>query len=398
MQLKLSFVAGLIASSALVMAAPVEQERGINIPIEKRATLNVAGSSEVDWTKVDSHMDRLRAKYAKNLAAFENNTGRVHPSKRDIPAESLSKRATGTVGLTDQQNGELWTGTMAYGTPAQSFSIDFDTGSADTLVNQGAFDPSSSTTSATNGDTFTTSYGDGTTASGTIYTDTVHIGGLSATSTAIGVATSQFIDSSEGSSGISGMAFPALAAFGSKYLPYFFRLKKVGAVSSGVFQFDLRTSGSTLYLGGTDSTKYSGSYSYVSLDSSNGFWQVPASVNGISIESIVDTGTTIIVAPTTQAKALFKKLNLPTFTQSGSTYAYFPCTSPPKVTFTYGGFTKTLSGTTTSFGTTTSGQCVLSVAGSDIGINAWITGDSFLQNAVVAFDTDNSRVGFASKK
>lgn len=396
MQLKLSFVAGLIASSALAVAAPVEQERGINIPIEKRHTLTMADSDQIDWGKVNSHFDQLRAKYEKNFQAFKANTGRDHPSKRELP-EELAKRATGSVALTDQQNGQLWTGTMAYGTPAQSFSIDFDTGSADTLVNAGAFKPSASSTSATSGDQFSTAYGDGTTAQGTIYTDTVHIGGLSATKTAIGVSNNQFIDSSEGSSGISGMAFPSLAAFGSKYLPYFFRLKQAGAVSSGVFQFDLRTSGSSLYLGGTDATKYSGSLSYTSLDSSNGFWQVPASVNGLAIESIVDTGTTIIVAPTTQAKALFKKLNLPTFTQDGSTYAYYNCNSPPKVTFTYGSFSKTLSTATTSFGTTNTGQCVLSVAGGDLGINAWITGDSFLQNVVAAFDTDKNRVGFASK-
>lgn len=396
MQLKLSFVAGLIAASSLVSAAPVEQERGLNIDIEKRANLKVAGTDQIDWSKVDAHMNGLRAKYQKSLANFEKNTGKVHPSKCDLP-EHLAKRATGSVGLTDQQNGELWTGTMAYGTPAQSFSIDFDTGSSDTLVNPGAYTPSSSSTSRTSGDTFSTSYGDGTTASGTIYTDTVRIGGLSATNTAIGVSNQQFIDSSEGSSGISGMAFPQLAAFGSQYLPYFFRLKQAGAVSSGVFQFDLRTSGSSLFLGGTNSAKYSSTPQYVSVDSRNGFWQVPATVNGQSIQSIVDTGTTIIVAPTSQAQTLFNSLGLPTFTQGGSTYAYYNCASPPKVTFKYGSYTKALSAATTSIGTTISGQCVLSVAGSDIGINAWITGDSYLQNTVAIFDTDNNRVGFANK-
>lgn len=395
MHLKLSFVAGLIATSALAVAAPVEQERGINIDISKRATLTKAGTSEIDWTKVDAHMSSLRAKYAKNFANYEKNTGKVHPQKRELP-EHL-KRATGTVSLTDQQGGELWTGTMAYGTPAQSFPIDFDTGSSDTLVNPGAYVPAKSSTSKTNGDQFSTAYGDGTTAQGTIYTDTVHIAGLSAANTAIGVSNTQFIDSSEGSQGISGMALPQLAAFGSKYPPYFYSLKSAGAVSSGKFQFDLRTSGSTLFLGGTNSAKYSTTPVYQSLDSSQGFWQVPASVNGQSIESIVDTGTTIIVAPTSQAKQLFAKLGLPTFTQDGSTYAYYNCNSPPKITFKYGSYSKSLSAATTSFGTTNNGDCVLSIAGGDVGVNAWVTGDSWLQNTVAIFDTDNNRVGFANK-
>lgn len=397
MQLKLSFVAGLIAASALATAAPLEQqERGINIDISKRATLTVDGSSQIDWNKVDAHMASLRAKYAKSFANYEKNTGKVHSLKRDLP-EHLTKRATGSVALTDQEGGQLWTGTMAYGTPSQSFPIDFDTGSSDTLVNPGAYTPSQSSTSKTNGDQFSTAYGDGTTAQGTIYTDTVHIGGLNAANTAIGVSNQQFIDSSEGSQGISGMAFPQLAAFGSAYLPYFYSLKKAGVVSSGKFQFDLRTSGSSLFLGGTNSAKYSTTPVYVNIDSNQGFWQVPATVNTQSIDSIVDTGTTIIVAPTSQAQALFKQLNLPSFSQDGSVYAYYNCNSPPKVTFKYGSYTKTLSAATTSFGTTNTGQCVLSVAGSDLGLNAWVTGDSFLQNVVAIFDTDNNRVGFANK-
>lgn len=396
MQLKLSFVAGLIASSALAVAAPVEQERGIEVGISKRATLTKEGSSEIDWAKVDAHMNGLRAKYSKSFSNYEKNTGKVHPAKRDLP-EHLAKRGTGTIGLTDQQNGELWTGTLAFGTPAQSFPIDFDTGSSDTLVNPGAYDPSQSSTSATNGDQFSTAYGDGTTAQGTIYTDVVHAAGLTASNAAIGVSNQEFISSSEGSQGISGMALPQLSAFGSNYPPYFYSLKQSGAVSSGKFQFDLRTSGSTLFLGGTNSAKYSGTPVYQSIDSSRGFWQVPASVNGQSIESIVDTGTTIIVAPTSQAKQLFSKLGLPTFTQNGSTYAYYNCNSPPTITFKYGSYSKSLSAATTSFGTTNNGQCVLSIAGGNVGVNGWVTGDSWLQNTVAIFDTDSNRVGFANK-
>ena len=397
MQLKLSFVAGLIASAALVVAAPVEQEeRGINIELSKRNNLVSAGTNQIDWAQVDSHMAHLRAKYAKTLSNYEKNTGKVHPAKRDVSAE-LQKRATGSVSLTDEDQQSLWSGPMSYGTPAQTFQMDFDTGSSDTLVDSGTYNPSASSTSKTNGDQFSTAYGDGTTASGTIYTDTVHIAGLSAPNTAIGLATSQFQDPSQGAVGISGMAFPQLAAFGSNYPPYFYSLKNAGAVSSGVFQFDLRTSGSSLFLGGTNSAKYSSTPVYQSVDSNQGFWQVPASVNSQSIQSIVDTGTTLIVAPTSQAQTLFNQLGLQTFTQDGSTYAYYNCNQTPKVTFKYGSYTKTLSASTATFGTTNTGQCVLSVVGGDLGLNAWVTGDAWLQNTVAIFDTDRNRVGFANK-
>ncbi|CDU23659.1 related to pepsin precursor (aspartate protease) [Sporisorium scitamineum] len=393
MQLKLSFVAGLIASASLAVAIPVEQERGINVGIEKRATLTKADTSEIDWTKVDSHLSALRAKYARTLAAYEKNTGNAHPLKRDV-ASSKAKRATGSVALTDQEDGELWTGVISYGTPQQSFSIDFDTGSSDLIANPGSYTPSQSSTSATNGDTFYDSYGDGSTAQGTIYTDVIHIAGLTASGSAIGVAQQNFISPG---GGLAGMAFPQLSQFGSNYPPYFYNLKNKGVVSSGKFQFDLRTSGSSLFLGGTNSAKYSSTPVYVNVDSNVGYWQVAATVNSQSIQSVVDTGTTLIVAPTSQAQTLFNSLGLQTFTQDGTLYAYFNCNSPPKVTFKYGSYTKTLSTATTSFGTTNDGSCVLSVVGEDIGINAWVTGDSFLQNVVAIFDTDNNRVGFANK-
>ncbi|KAN0066300.1 hypothetical protein ACQY0O_000394 [Thecaphora frezii] len=395
MQLKLSFVVGLIASS-LALAAPVAEERGINIELSKRANFTVPGTSEVNFAKVTAHLDRLRAKYAKNLENYERNTGARHQKKRDLP-EHLQKRATGSVALTDQEDELLWTGKIAYGTPAQAFSIDFDTGSSDTLVNAGAYKPGSSSTSVRTSKTFSTAYGDGTKASGTVYTDTLTIGGLTATKVAIGLSTTTFIDESEGSVGISGMAFPSLATFGTAYPPYFYSLKNQGKLTSGVFQFNLATTGASLYLGGTDSSKYTGGFTWSSVDSSQGFWLTSASVNGLSIDSIVDTGTTLVVAPTSEARSLFTKLGVQTFTQSGVLYGAYNCRSPPTVTFNYGGKAISLSSTSLTFGTTTSGLCVLSIVGESIGIDAWITGDSFLINTVAAFDTDNNRVGFATK-
>lgn len=397
MQLKLSFVTGLLAASAFAAAAPMEQNKGISIDITKRNVLVNPDTNEADLKKVESHLNGLRAKYAKNLAAFEQNTGKAHKLKRELSPE-LKKRGTGSNPLTDDDQQTLWSGNIAFGTPAQTFPIDFDTGSSDTLVNKGVYNPSASSTSHTNGDQFSTAYGDGTTAQGTIYTDTLHIAGLSATNTAIGLSNTTFVDPSQGAYGISGMAYPQLAAFGSKYLPYFFRLKQAGAVTTGKFQFDLRTSGSTLFLGGTDSSKYSTTPVYTSLDSNQGFWQVPASVNGQGIQSIVDTGTTLIVAPPNEAVALFNQLGLPYTYQDGSYYAYYTCSNTPKVTFKFSSYTKTLSASSATFGSAGGNQCYLSVVGSDIGIDAWITGDAFLINTVAIFDTDNNRVGFANKK
>ncbi|EPQ32402.1 uncharacterized protein PFL1_00598 [Pseudozyma flocculosa PF-1] len=392
MQLKLSFVAGLIASS-LALAAPVAEEKGINVELTKRDSLT-NGSGHVDFGKVDRHINALRAKYQKNLDNYQRNTGASHRVKRSLP-EHLEKRATGSVPLTDVSNELLWTGKIAYGTPAQSFNIDFDTGSSDTLVNAGTYRPGSSSTSVKTSKAFSTAYGDGTTAKGTVYTDALTIGGLTASRVAIGLSTTTFVTDS---AGISGMAFPNLAQFGSAYPPFFYSLKNQGKLNAGVFQFTLAKTGSSLYLGGTDASKYSGSFTWSPVDSSQGFWLTSASVNGLSIDSIVDTGTTVIVAPTNEAQSLFNRLGLDTFTQDNQLYGAYDCNSPPRVTFNYSGKAITLSGDTVKFGTTTDGSCVLSVVGGDVGISAWVTGDSLLQNTVAAFDVDNSRVGFATKR
>lgn len=74
----------------------------------------------------------------------------------------------------------------------------------------------------------------------------------------------------------------------------------------------------------------------------------------------------------------------------------YDCDSPPTVTFNYGGKRVTLSDDTVSFGTTNDGSCVLSVVGGDVGIDAWVVGDSFIRNVYTVFDMGNTRVGFAN--
>ena len=99
---------------------------------------------------------------------------------RTVPA-SLQKRATGSVSLTDQDDDEEWTGGITIGTPAQSFVIDFDTGSSDLWVPNSSckscsgkhlYNPSKSSTESKKSGTFQIEYGDGSTVSGPIYTDT----------------------------------------------------------------------------------------------------------------------------------------------------------------------------------------------------------------------------------
>lgn len=115
----------------------------------------------------------------------------------DLPTgnSSIAKRATGAVPLTDDNN-TLWQGTISVGTPAQSYTVDFDTGSSDIFLPglnctqncQGhkTYNPPSSRTSVNRQKTFTLRYGDGSTVSGQQYTDVVAVGSLPVSSRFLG--------------------------------------------------------------------------------------------------------------------------------------------------------------------------------------------------------------------
>ncbi|CAD6892307.1 unnamed protein product [Tilletia controversa] len=396
-----ALVAGAILSSATPSTASSPKEPTlIHIPIEKRgSSLTRANSGKADFGKIASHLGHLRTKYQKNLVNFQINTGKEHPLRIAIPNWKRGVNGTGSVELEDVQE-NLWVGTLAYGTPPQSIKVDFDTGSADTLVNSGAYHPRASSTSVRTKKTFQTAYGDGTAAEGTVYTDVLTIGDLKAPKTAIGLSSSRFINPNKegGNQGISGMSFPSLATFGHSHPPFFDSLHNAGALSAFQFAFKIDSSGSHLYLGGHNPSDITGWPSWVSVDSNGGFWQVPATADGYgSFESIVDTGTTLIVAPVDAARGYFHSIGVETRDYNGSLFGAYNCKKPPTVSFTYGAKKITLGAEAISVGTDDDGSCILSVVGQDTGIDAWITGDALLRNTVAIFDRTNRRVGFATR-
>ena len=57
-----------------------------------------------------------------------------------------------------------------------------------------------------------------------------------------------------------GMAFQSLSSYGAS--PVFQTLVSEGQVSDSVFSFKLSSSGAELYIGGSDSSLYTGSFAY----------------------------------------------------------------------------------------------------------------------------------------
>lgn len=100
-------------------------------------------------------------------------------------------------------------------------------------------------------------------------------------------------------SGLMGMAFKSVSRYNAN--PVFQTLISEGKTTKGVFEFKLSSSGAQLYIGGTDSSKHSGSFTYADI-THEGYWQVELdsiSVDGSEVidssSCIIDTGTTLLV-------------------------------------------------------------------------------------------------------
>lgn len=145
----------------------------------------------------------VSSKHRNNLINLEQNIGahvfklgaKIRPVAR-LPERILNLRLNK---LTDKLNGKLhirqnqpledylddleWAGPVTIGTPGTEFFIDFDTGSADlwvpssacksdTCAEKNRYAVNASSTSVKKSGNFSIQYGDGSTVSGPIYTDT----------------------------------------------------------------------------------------------------------------------------------------------------------------------------------------------------------------------------------
>jgi aspergillopepsin I len=190
----------------------------------------------------------------------------------------------------------------------QTFNLDFDTGSSDLWVfGQDAgvsghtlYQPGSDAQQL-EGSTWSISYGDGSSASGNVYSDTVEIGGISVTGQAVEVADTASQQFSSGAEdGLLGLAFSSINTVKPQPQKTWFD----SAVEQGldaVFAADLQAGTPGKYDFGQLDSAYS-DITYVDVDNSQGFWSFqPDSItvgSGSSQQAgagIADTGTTLLL-------------------------------------------------------------------------------------------------------
>ncbi|KAF8729285.1 peptidase A1 family, partial [Rhizoctonia solani] len=407
-----SVVLAAAFAATAVSGSPIAEDRTISIPLHKRGSpLNKDG--KIIPSALARQVAKVQNKYAHGHAAYKKNTGLELFKGIDSKAKRQAEP------LIDEEDDLLWAGTITIGTPGQSFLIDFDTGSADLWVPSSScrtsgcsphkkYTASSSSTSKSQSGSFSIQYGDGSTASGPVYSDTVTVGGLSVTSQYFSPVTSESSSfASDPEDGIMGLAFNSISSIGK---PTFIdNLYSQGEISSPVFSFRLATTGSELYLGGTNAAKYSGSITYVPLTSKT-YWLTTGSSSigstvGYSGAMIIDSGTTIIVGPTSSVSSWWSKVSgaaaCSTSVCGATGYYTYLCASPPTVSFTFNGAKFTIPSSDFNLGTIDNAgtHCVGAIVGtSGVPANAWIVGDTLMKQTYTVFDQANSRVGFATPK
>lgn len=301
-------------------------------------------------------------------------------------------------------------------------NLDFDTGSADLWVfsselpssessGHAVYNPSkSSTAKELEGYTWNITYGDGSGASGNVYTDTVTVGGLTVTGQAVELAedvSSTFISDTE-SDGLLGLAFSSINTVEPKQQTTFFDTAiSEGALAANLFTADLVAGAPGTYdFGFIDSSKYTGSITYTDVDTSNGFWEFTgtgyaigtASFKSSSIDAIADTGTTLVLLDNSIVEAYYKKVSGSENSESEGGYV-FPCSATlPSFTLGIGSYRAVIPGTYVNYSPTDdSGTTCYGGIQSNEGIGFSIYGDVFLKSQFVVFDSDNTQLGVAAK-
>ncbi|KAF3765267.1 hypothetical protein M406DRAFT_346740 [Cryphonectria parasitica EP155] len=349
-------------------------------------------------------------------------------------AAASKKRGTeeGTVAATSSDDDTEWVATISVGTPAQTLPMDFDTGSSDLWVMSSSssgtsghktYDASSSTSATKmDGSTWSISYGDGSSSSGTVYKDTVTIGNLTVSSQAVEVATTVSAEFTEDTaiSGLVGLAMSSINTVEpTPQQTWFDNIKS--SLESPLFTADLKheTTGSYNF-GYIDASAHTGTVYYADLITSGeygGFWTFAASgytksrratkttPAGLTvtradtaITGIADTGTTLLMLPDTVVSAYYAQVSGATDSEEEGGYIFSCSADLPDFTFGVGDGEITVPGSYINFEpiSTGSSQCYGGIQ-SDSGIGMAIFGDIALKAALVVFDSGNSRLGWAAK-
>uniref|UniRef100_A0A8C3SWW6 pepsin A n=1 Tax=Chelydra serpentina TaxID=8475 RepID=A0A8C3SWW6_CHESE len=314
--------------------------------------------------------------------------------------------------LTNYMDVSMYFGTISIGTPAQEFSVLFDTGSSNLWVpsvycsspactNHNRFNPSDSSTYQDTSENVSIQYGTGS-MTGILGYDTVQVGGIVDTNQIFGLSETEpgsFLYYSP-FDGILGLAFPSISSSGAT--PVFDNMMNEGLVSQDLFSVYLSSddqSGSFVMFGGIDSSYYSGNLNWIPL-SAETYWEITmdsVTMNGQTIacssgcQAIIDTGTSLLAGPSTGISNIESYIGA-----SDGTISCSDMSSLPNIIFTINGIEFPVPAS--AYIIDRSGSCSPGFESIDVPTSSgelWILGDVFIRQYYVVFDRANNQMGLA---
>jgi hypothetical protein len=305
-------------------------------------------------------------------------------------------------------------GPIAIGTPGQTFNVVFDTGSSNLWVpskkcsgcTHTEYDSSTSTSYKANGTTFSIQYGSGS-LTGFLSQDTLTLGDIQVPNQVFAEATNEpGLAFKVGKfDGIMGMGWPSISV--DSVEPPIQSMIRQGLIKQGVFSFYLQSSTlkkGELDIGGIDTSKYTGDVFYHPLEKED-YWRIAlddVQIGGTSVSAvksgIIDTGTSLLVGPKKEVKAIAAKVGAKCSILTGE--CMVDCSSiptMPTLDFNFGG--KSFPLTPQNYVLQVEGECLFGMMGMDIPAPMgplWILGDVFIREYFTIFDVDNSRIGVAT--
>jgi hypothetical protein len=352
------------------------------------------------------------------------------PNSSGLDNECVRSSDDSSIALTffRRANDIGYTATLQIGTPPRDFKLLMDSGSADMWVggeqcksqtgggcgNHTFLGAKSSSSFKSLGKNFQVTYGTGR-VTGDIITDDVTIAGLKLPAHTFGVATLESVEFSGNDTpfdGLVGLAKSTLANQKVDTPPE--SLAKAGLIQSAITSYkisrlaDGKNDGEITF-GGIDESKIDpATLVTITNVNANGFWEVPftASVNGKDLgltgrTAILDTGTSLILAPPADAQALHAQIpGAKADAQGGFT---IPCTTNTQISFSMGGQNFAIDSRDLLFVPVSQnnlqGDCVSGIMSGQIGgAQQWLVGDVFLKNAYFSHDVNKNTISLAKLK
>ncbi|KAK4072906.1 uncharacterized protein Triagg1_5583 [Trichoderma aggressivum f. europaeum] len=327
-----------------------------------------------------------------------------------------------------------WYGELNVGTPPQTLTVVFDTGSSDLVIpstqcdaNPGCtglrhrFAPEKSETFTSLNGSFRISYstGTGVAASGNveieglISRDTIAVAGLQVQDFQFGLITNQSaafgVDPFDG---IVGMGFPSGLTTGPQ--TFLGGINSSGQVPEAIYGLYLTPQSvghAEISLGGVDSSKLTSDINYIPVFPVTGqfngtFDKVYVDKRAANVSSnyvIYDSGTANIVAPKNDAEEIYAMIS-PEIKPIDAVGTYgIPCSKlkdiKSSISFTIGGRNYTIPSQELSVGSISDQpgicQTLINSSGDDQANSLWVIGGSLLKYYYTVWDIENARFGLA---